>query len=340
MPLDPFGSMTSLPFALVLSGGNALGAYQAGVYEALHEAGIVPDWVAGASVGAFNAALIAGNAHADRLDRLHRFWRPGAVAEGTSGPIDTWRRSAAAAWTLAAGRAGMFVPRAGHWSPELPSLYDTRPLADTLAELAAFDRLNAGHPRVQVTAVDVETGDELLFDTAAAAITPDQLRASGGLGPLFPPVEVDGRALVDGGVAANLPLDGVLANVPAEGLICLAVDLLPPAAPRPREVTAVAERMQDLTFASQTRRTIASWQRLFAQRIDAVPPITLIHLVYADQGDEVVGKALDFSPASVAIRWRRGRRDAAGVIDRLQSGALGTGTPGFTVHRFDGATPA
>jgi NTE family protein len=333
--------MIHSPLALVLSGGNALGAYQAGVYEALHAADIVVDRVAGASIGAVNAALIAGNAPEQRLDRLRTFWRPGVEAVGP-GPLDDWRRSAAVAWTLAAGREGMFVPRLGQWSADLPSLYDTRPMAETLARLVDLDRLNAGRPRFQATAVDVETGEDVLFDTARAPLTPDQLRASGGLIPVFPPVEVDGRALVDAGISANLPLDGVLDDVPAEGIVCVAVDLLPLAAPRPRELSAVAERIQDLTFATQSRRTIAAWQRIAAERVrggGSFPPVTLVHLLYADQADEVAGKAFDFSPASLAARWQRGLRDGTAVVEALRTGAIATDRPGLSVHRRHGLRP-
>ena len=334
-------------FALVLAGGNALGAYQAGVYEALAEAGIEPARIAGVSAGAINGALIAGNAPVDRLDRLRAFWRPSAGPPDSGGPIDTWRRTSAVAWTMANGRDGLFTPQLGDWSVGGPSLYDSRPLADTLARLIDLDRLNHAAPRFQAVAVDVESGREIVFDTAKRAITPDQLRASAGLIPVLPPVEIDGRVLVDAGLSANVPLDPVLADVPENGLICLAVDLLPLAAPRPKTLSAVAERMQDLVFACQGRRAAEMWGRVMDAEVRAAaasgapppPPVTLLHLHYADQADEVVGKAFDFSPASIAARWAQGRRDAAPLAAAIRAGAFAGDQPGLTVRRFHGRTP-
>lgn len=335
------------PIALVLGGGNALGAYQAGVYEALADAGIEPAWIAGASAGAINAALIAGNAPEDRLDRLRAFWRPGMAAPDSGGPIDTWRRTAAVTWTLAAGREGMFAPRLGGWTVDGPSIYDTEPLGATLAQMVDFNRLNAGPMRYQVLAVDVESGEEVTFDTARGTITSDDVRASGGLMPLLPPVPIGERLLADGGLSANLPLDGVLGDVPASGLVCLAVDLLPLVAPPPASLSAVAERMQDLLFACQARRAAAMWQRIIDAEVRVAtaggtappPPATLLHLHYADQGDEVVGKALDFSPATIAARWAVGHRDGAALVEHLLAGRFALDRPGLTVHRFHGLSP-
>ena len=144
------------PFALALSGGSALGAYQAGVYEALAAGGWLPDVVAGASIGAINAALIAGNAPEQRIERLRAFWRPGPEQSLLFEPIDTWRRTGAVMWSLMAGRSGVFAPQQPAWTGDpAGSLYDSRPLHDALGRLVDFDRLNAGEPRFLATTADL-----------------------------------------------------------------------------------------------------------------------------------------------------------------------------------------
>ena len=337
-------------FALVLSGGSALGAYQAGVYEALQAAGMLPDWVSGASAGAVNGAIIAGNAPDRRVERLRSYWRPGLTEAADDSAIDEWRRTMAVQTALLAGRIGMFAPRnllIPSWpfgSTEPPSLFDTAPLGAALAQLVDFEQLNRAAPRYCAAAVDIETGEDVIFDTARAPITPEHIRASSALLPAFPPVEVAGRLLGDAGISANLPLDAVLEQADGRMLV-VAVDLLPLQAGRPQTLTEVASRLQDLTFATQSRRAIDWWQRLFAARVAGpaaarVPAITLIHLIYADQDREVVGKAFDFSPATIRERWDIGARDGRAVLAALDDGRVAVATePGLHVHRL-ALTPA
>lgn len=323
--------------ALVLAGGNALGAYHAGVYQALHEAGIEPDWIVGTSAGAMTGAIVAGNAPDQRIARLAAFWRPAApgdLAPDWHDAAETWRRTGEAMTTLLAGRAGMFAPvGTSLFGRGLPALYDTAPLEGTLAGLIDGDRLNDGPIRYTAIAVDLDTGAEAVFDTAERRVGVAHIRASGALPPAFPPVVIDGTPYVDGGVAANLPLDPVLA-APGDGpLLCIAVDLLPLAGGRPDTLGTMAARVQDLVFASQSRRTIAHWQARYAA--DAAlrdRAVTLACVTYADQQQEVAGKAMDFSPRSVRRRWDAGRRDGAALIARLRNGAIATGAPGLHVH--------
>lgn len=331
---------------LVLGGGNALGSYQAGVYQALHEAGRLPDWVVGASAGAINGALIAGNAPEHRVARLREFWQPASsgTADFWPSPIETMRRTGAALLTLGAGRPGVFGPvgpLGSWWQPDAgaaaPALFDTKPLAATLARLADFDRLNAGPdggtPRYTAGAVDLQSSDDVYFDTAHQPVTPEHVRASASLMPSFPPVEIDGRAYVDGGLSANLPLDPVLGEPPAEPALCIAVDLLPMVQRRPRTLGEAVGRAQDLLFAAQSRRTIERWRGAWAHDPRfASSSMTLVRLAYADgEAAEVAGKAMDFSPASVRHRWDAGFRDATDVLDRLADGIIRVGQPGLTV---------
>ena len=332
----------SFQIVLVLGGGNALGSYQAGVYQALHEAGHEPAWVVGASAGAINGALIAGNAPEDRVARLTEFWQPAITGGPMSwwpSPAETLRRTGAVMLTIGAGRPGVFGPigpLGSWWDPDaaaaVPALFDSKPLAATLARMADFARLNAGAPRYTATAVDLETGEDVVFDAASMAITPDHVRASAALMPTFPPVEIAGRAYVDGGLSANLPLDPVLGDPPQGPVLCIAVDLLPRVERRPRSLGEAIGRTQDLMFAAQTRRTIERWRMAYAldNRLRSAS-VTLACLFYADQEVEVAGKAMDFSPESVRHRWQAGRRDAAALLARLAAGEIATGGEGLTV---------
>lgn len=337
---------SDLPTSLVLSGGNALGAYHAGVVQALLEANVLPKSICGGSAGAVTGAILAGNAPDQVVDRLAAFWRPGdGEAEPLPPGMDEMRRAAAVGWTLAMGQPHVFVPRQPFgWDDGAPgSLFDTRPLLASLPALLDFDRLNSGAIRFTATAVDIGSGEDVVFDTRAMRITPDHLRASCALMPAYQPVEIGGRLLGDAGLSANLPLDPALREAPAGASLCLAVDLLPLAGAAPRTLTEAAHRTQDLVFAAQSRRTIAAWQAIFDVRarengVD-LPSITLIHLVYAAQGREVAGKALDFSPASIRSRWIAGLHDARYAIEQLTDGRIEIGRPGLAVHRIACSAP-
>lgn len=324
----------ALEFALVLSGGNALGAYQAGAYEALHERGFLPDRVAGASVGAINGAIICGNAPLDRLKKLRALWTPaakGSPAMEAGGILEDIRRSFAAMMTLAAGRPGVFVPRYFSWlTPGLSlseqvSLHDTLPLRAELERLLDFDLLNApSAPAFLATAIDIETGEDVAFDSRRQPVHADHLRASAALLPAFAPVEIDGRLFGDPDMSANLPLDCAL-HEPGDGpLLCFALDLLPLHGRRPGRLSESVLRMQDLLFATQSRRTIAAWQTIFDERAKQGEgrPITLFHLAYRDQDPEVSGKAFDFSGRSAAHRWQAGFTDTMQALDDLAAGTV------------------
>ena len=331
--------MTDRPFrlALVLGGGNALGSYQAGVYQALEENGYEPDRIVATSIGAINGAIIAGNAREDRLARLDEFWRRDS---GWTWPFaDTLRRTASITSTLVGGRAGMFGPvgpLGSWWDPDVaaagPSLFDSKPLAATLARLVDFERLNGGVPSFAASAAELETGCETLFDTACDRLTPDHIRASGALLPTFPPVEIEGHAYVDGGFAQNLPLDAVLGRPAPIPTLCLAVDLTPATSQRPTTLGQAIAKAQDLTFAAQAHRSIARWQALYAvdPKLQGAS-MTLVRLVYRDQHDEVAGKAMDFSAASVRQRWDAGYQDGAELVGRLAEGLVVIGEAGLCV---------
>lgn len=245
--------------ALVLSGGNALGAYQAGAFEALHDVGMEPEWVAGTSIGSINGAVICGNPNDRRIAKLDALWNVdrsrGARRDEGSSAFEEARRTGAVALTLAAGRRGMFAPRNifGPWfnpfaNPEPSSLYDSSPIVGTLNELIDFDLLNRGAPRFSATAIDIVTGEDVFFDTRTHRVDANHLRASSALLPAFSPVQIGARTLGDGGISANLALDVVLCEIHPRPLLCIAIDLLPLRGPIPTSLGETVLRMQDLVL--------------------------------------------------------------------------------------------
>jgi NTE family protein len=257
--------------ALVLQGGGALGAYQAGVYEGLHEAGIRPNWVAGISIGALNAAIIAGSPEAERVDRLREFWEticacpvgwPAGEGLADAMPFAFDMRSMhnafAAMRALFQGQPGFFKPRFPPpiWSPfsgdAATSFYDTAPLNRTLERLVDFDRLNSGEVRVSVGAVNVRTGNLTYFDTAERPLGPKHVVASGALPPGFPAVEIDGEHYWDGGVVWNTPLSRVLSSEPKDTL-AFQVDLWSAKGRVPYDMMEVSSRQKDIQYSSRTR---------------------------------------------------------------------------------------
>lgn len=278
MNFQPRSNLTTaqrrLPFdciALLLQGGGALGAYQAGVYEALAEADIQPDWVAGISIGAINAAIIAGNAPESRVDRLREFW----TQVTSTGPWD-WSGSAlldvarndatrnllnqmSAGLTVACGANGFFSAR-----PMLPwlqaggatdgtSFYDTCALKGTLERLVDFDRLNAGMTRFSAGAVNVRTGNFVYFDNSTHLIQPEHIMASGALPPGFPAVEIDGEHYWDGGLVSNTPLQWVIERDAPQDMLAFQVDLWNARGQLPRNMAEVATRHKEIQYSSRTR---------------------------------------------------------------------------------------
>ena len=264
-----------LPFecvTLLLQGGGALGAYQGGVYEALSEANIHPDWVAGISIGAINAAIIAGNPPNSRVERLRQFWThvtSSAPWDWLGNPFGDLARSddtrnllnhMSANFAAIRGAAGFFSARAVMpWlqpggTLAATSFYDTGDLKHTLECLVDFDRLNAGMTRLSAGAVNVRTGNFVYFDTKTHKITPEHVMASGALPPGFPPVEIDGEHYWDGGLVSNTPLQWVIESNPRrQDTLAFQVDLWSSQGQLPRNLPEVATRYKEIQFSSRTR---------------------------------------------------------------------------------------
>ncbi|WP_445145462.1 DUF3734 domain-containing protein [Dyella sp. Tek66A03] len=258
--------------ALVLQGGGALGAYQAGVYQSLDEAGIHPNWVAGISIGALNAAIIAGNAPEHRVERLREFWqticRPQLMPVWPTPPLEpgAWELSwqnALSGWAalraLTEGQPGFFYPRPFpllQWnaSPATTSWYDTAPLKLTLERLVDFDRINhKTSMRVSVGAVNVRTGNFAYFDNTEGPLRVEHFMASGALPPGFPAIEIDGEFYWDGGMVSNTPLYKVLSDGTRRDALIFQVDLWSSRGGLPRDLAEVTSRTKDIQFSSRTR---------------------------------------------------------------------------------------
>ncbi|TAL75025.1 MAG: patatin-like phospholipase family protein [Rhodanobacter sp.] len=283
--------------ALVLQGGGALGAYQAGVVEALAGAGVHPHWVAGISIGALNAAIIAGNPPERRVEQLHAFWDTICTPPPWLG-VPVWfdasglpagmqgGLSSVAAWSaVVSGQKGFFRPRMPppflepHATPNKASWYDTTPLRATLERLADFDRIN--DPRqmhVSVGAVNVRTGNFVYFDNTKQQLRPEHFMASGALPPGFAAVEIDGEYYWDGGMVSNTPLYRVLHDEPERDLLVFQVDLWSARGEVPHDLAGVADRGKEIQYSSRTRlitdamREARSRKRMLRDLMALVPP--------------------------------------------------------------------
>jgi NTE family protein len=255
--------------ALLLQGGGALGAYQAGVYEALTEADLDPDWIAGISIGAINGALIAGNAPKTRVDKLRAFWERVTAkpcsdwseclfpAKGDA--VRQWRNQVSSNLALASGVSGFFTSRfPTPWlhppgTMEATSVYDTSPLKATLERLIDFDRINANSMRLSVGAVNVRSGNFVYFDTTTHTIGPEHIMASAALPPGFPAVEIEGEHYWDGGLVSNTPLQWVVDSHPHRDTLAFQIDLWNARGELPRTMAEVATRQKEIQYSSRTR---------------------------------------------------------------------------------------
>ncbi len=280
--------------ALLLQGGGALGAFQAGVYQALAEADLQPDWVAGISIGAINAALIAGNAPEARLDKLHAFWDQVTAPQVPDyfGIADHWLRGDLARGFLNRLNAGGTVLKGapGFFTPRLPppylhppgtveatSWYDTKPLRSTLENLVDFDRINHGEMRFSVGAVNIRSGNFICFNSTTHTIRPEHVIASGALPPGFPPVEVEGELYWDGGLVSNSPLQWVVSGDTRQDTLAFQVDLWSARGEVPSDLGSVLVRQKEIQYSSRTRantdqfKAIQSVRGALANVLDKVP---------------------------------------------------------------------
>ena len=354
---------------LVLQGGGALGAYQAGVFESLAEAYRDPTWVAGISIGAINAGLIAGNPPERRVARLREFWD--LVSSGMAAPsVDSnragrdWLNEASATRAMLFGVPGFYTPRVPP-APFQPrgtlaaiSYYDTAPLKATLERLIDFEWLNSRATRLSVGAVNVRSGNFEYFDSSKHHLDVRHIMASGALPPGFPPIEIDGEYYWDGGLVSNTPLQYVLDQPGKRHRVVFQVDLFAATGSLPTTLNEVTEREKDIRFSSRTRlnttnemdrQVIAkAAKRLFAK----LPPelqndpdaralaavrcesaVDVVHLIYRSKHYESQSKDYEFSRLSMQEHWRSGQADMAHTLHDPRW--LGRSHRDTGVHVFD-----
>ena len=351
-PAKSGSPQTGLPgqVVLVLQGGGALGAYQVGVYQALHDAGIEPEWVIGTSIGAINAALIAGNPVAQRMERLNAFWHhvenPGRIP----GPLD-WLGMGnlmANMTTVVRGIPAFFEPNLAalrgtraNVGVEQAAYYSTEPLRRTLGELVDFRSLEGGSTRLTVGAVNACSGAMRYFDSRNETLCVEHVMASGALPPAFPAVRIDGEPYWDGGIYSNTPIEAVLDDRPRRNALIFAVNVWHQTGPEPESIWDVMGRQKDIQFASRADSHIARQKQIhrlrhvireLTQQLSAAKqadPVVkelsswgcgttmhVAHLLAPRLEGEDHTKDIDFSPAGVANRREAGYADTMKMIER------------------------
>jgi NTE family protein len=340
--------------ALLLQGGGALGSYQAGVYQALAEADLHPDWIAGISIGAVNAALIAGNPPEKRIERLREFWEavstsPLGVPYLKSLDLDdsTHRfvNQARAFGILLFGAPHFFTPRSPFalffpgGRAESVSFYDTAPLQATLERLVDFDRINADEMHLSVGAVNVRTGNFVYFDSKSNRIGPSHIIASGSLPPGFPPTEIEGEHYWDGGLISNTPLEHVLEARPRRDTLAFQVDLWNAEGDLPSDFAELEVRQKEIQYSSRTRAATRQYKRTQKLRLAVAnlirqlpdeargtPDVKLleqeaddkvcniVHLIYRAKSYQGIAKDFEFSRRTMEEHWQSGYDDAVRAL--------------------------
>ncbi|TAL86386.1 MAG: patatin-like phospholipase family protein [Rhodanobacter sp.] len=328
---------------LTMQGGGALGAFQAGVYEAMHEAGIEPDWVVGTSIGAINGAIIAGNAPQDRVDRLRAFWSLVAKSKTSAGAwpwhVPGFDKMMNDLGTVTQGIPGFFTPNLRSWSGmdtplgvENASYYSTAALRRTLAALVDFGQLDNSKVRLTLGAVNVRSGRMRYFDSRDGHLNADHVMASGALPPAFPAVMIDDEPYWDGGIYSNTPIEVVMDDDPRRDSVIFSAQLWRQEDDAPDSVGQVLSRLKDIQYSSraeshttrqqqihQLRHAVHKLGNLLPESLRAKPGVnnlldqgcgTVMHLLtlYAPalEGEDRT-KDIDFMRASIDARWSAGR---------------------------------
>lgn len=377
--IRPPGTHASWPsrcdhIALVLQGGGALGAYQAGVYQAMHENGLEPSWVNGVSIGGINAAIIAGNPPEQRLERLREFWEMVTARRvwywNPDGDDPRKLRNAWSAWlTMSLGAPGFFTPNVPNpWfsnrgARTATSYYENKPLLDSLERLVDFDRLNSGDIRYACGAVNVANGNFAYFDNAQVEILPEHVMASAALPPGMPMVRIGTDYYWDGGIVSNTPLQHLLENAGSNNVLVFQIDLFSARGALPRDMSDVIGRMKDIQFSSRTRlvtdyymvqhrqkiiqkgllakipeEALSEEERGLKEELRNLPEITILQLIYQQMAYEGHAKDYEFSGTSMREHWETGYADTRRTLrhrDWLAMGPEDGGVVVHDVHRID-----
>ena len=335
---------------LVMQGGGAQGAYQGGVYEALHEAGIEPDWVIGTSIGAINGSIIAGNPVKHRLERLRAFWSRVETGPprllGVLAPM--FGNPSRELATLLTGVPGFFSPNPAFLlgpeaavGVERAAMYSVDPLRKLLPELVDFDLVNSGKPRFTLGLVGVRDSQMRYFDSNYGRVGLDHVLGSSAVPPTFPAVRIDGEAYWDGGIYSNTPVEAVFDDDPRQSSVVFAVQIWHTRGPEPESVAQVFARQKDIMFGSRSRSHIARQAQLHrmrhvvrtlvgmlseeqqktleVQELAGYGCTTVMHLIEINAeplDGENNSREYDFSPATIAVRWQAGYEDTRRTIAR------------------------
>jgi NTE family protein len=354
---------------LVLQGGGALGAYQVGVYEALHEAGVTPDWVIGTSIGAINASLIAGSKPGERIGKMCEFWSRVQNDRFVPGGLPNWLETAARNWqAIAGGVPNFFSPNPMAFvsphqplGPEAAGYYSVKRLRDTLSDLVDLDQLNHGGIRITVGASCVRTAEMRYFDSRDMPLEVDHIMASGALPPAFPPVRIDGELYWDGGILSNTPVEVVFDDNPRRDSLVLAVHIWNPHGPEPDTIWEVMNRQKDVQYSSravahiQRQRQIHRMRHIIAELSKMLPDdkrrnnevaemaafgcLTRMHVVrllapaldYEDHS-----KDIDFSASGIRRRREAGYHDTMRTLEKAPWRDPVDELEGFILHEASG----
>ncbi len=350
---------------MVFQGGGALGAYQAGVYHALHDAGIEPDWIIGTSIGAINAGLVAGNRPADRVVKLKEFWRRMEQRGTFDLPDWTGFPAALAYWkTLLGGIPGFFSPNLGAFlgahvalGVDQAGYYTTAPLEETLRELIDFSLIKQGTPRLTVGAAHVRTSTMRYFDSRDGEIGVGHIMASGALPPAFPAIRIDGELYWDGGILSNTPAEVIFDDRPRRSSLIFAVHLWNPTGPEPGTIWQVFNRHKEIQYSSRVASHILRQRQMHRMRhiirelgnllhedirndpevreLTAYGCATHMHVVRLlaprlDNEDHT--KDVDFNPANIQSRWDAGYRNTRRAIEQAPWENEFDALDGVTLH--------
>lgn len=353
---------------LVFQGGGALGAYQAGVYQALHEAGVEPDWVIGTSIGAINAALIAGNDRGVRMDRLTEFWRRVEHGHFFESPAASLMNPVRTMSAIMAGIPAFFTPNTlAFMSPHMPlgaeeaGYYSVDPLRRTLADLVDFSRITECGTRLTVGAANVRTSEMHYFDSRDTRLDVRHVMASGALPPAFPAVRIDGELFWDGGIVSNTPVEAVFDDMPRRSGVVFAVHLWNPHGNEPRSIWDVMNRQKDIQYSSRAnshiarQRQIHKLRHIITELASRVPPSTggkndledlasygcvtkmhVIRLMAPVIDNEDHSKDVDFSPSGIRERWDAGYRHTRDTLAQAPWREDADPLEGFILHEAIG----
>jgi NTE family protein len=354
---------------MVLQGGGALGAYQVGVYEALHEAGIAPSWVIGTSIGAINASIIAGSKPGERIDKLCDFWSRVQNDQFVPGGLPAWMATATRNWqSITTGVPAFFTPNPeAFFGPHYKlgaddaGYYSVDPLRKTLSELVDLDELNRGETRITVGASSVRTAEMRYFDSRDMPLTLDHILASGALPPAFPAVRIDGELYWDGGILSNTPVEVVFDDNPRRDSLVFAVHIWNPHGDEPETIWQVMNRQKDIQYSSRAashikrQRQLHKLRHMVAELAQMIPEekrrdnrfadmksygcLTRMHVVRLlapalDHEDH--SKDIDFSASGIRRRREAGYSDTMRTLEKAPWRTPVDDLEGFILHEASG----